>query len=24
VTRYRYRGTAIPTPWDGWMTVMAD
>ena len=23
VTRYRYRGTAIPTPWDGWMTAMA-
>jgi RNA-directed DNA polymerase len=21
VTRYRYRGTRIPTPWDGWMTI---
>jgi len=21
VTRYRYRGTRIPTPWDGWTTV---
>jgi RNA-directed DNA polymerase len=20
VTRYRYRGAAIPTPWEGWMT----
>jgi RNA-directed DNA polymerase len=23
VTRYRYRGARIPTPWDGWMTKMA-
>lgn len=23
VTRYRYRGTRIPTPWDGWTTVEA-
>ena len=21
VTRYRYRGTKIPTPWDEWMAV---
>ncbi len=20
VTRYRYRGTKIPTPWDEWLT----
>jgi RNA-directed DNA polymerase len=24
VSRYRYRGTAIPTPWDGWTAVMAE
>jgi RNA-directed DNA polymerase len=23
VTRYRYRGARIPTPWDGWMTKTA-
>ena len=23
VTRYRFRGTRIPTPWDGWMAVEA-
>lgn len=23
VTRYRYRGTKIPTPWDGWHTITA-
>ena len=23
VTRYRYRGARIPTPWDGWMTSTA-
>ncbi len=23
VTRYRYRGTVIPTPWDNWMTITA-
>ena len=24
VTRYRYRGTKIATPWDGWIKAMAD
>lgn len=24
VTRYRYRGAAIPTPWDEWMTVTVE
>ena len=23
VTRYRYRGAKIPTPWDGWNTITA-
>jgi len=24
VTRYRYRGQRIPTPWDEWKTAMAE
>jgi RNA-directed DNA polymerase len=24
VTRYRYRGAVIPTPWDGWIAAMAE
>jgi hypothetical protein len=23
VTRYRYRGKKIPTPWDEWKTILA-